>query len=218
MIRNRYYFFDFSIRQKNKSIFLPSIPPTYIFAHCFHKANIPTLPRTTPPHRYDLIYAHLLKEFPDSGASLSCNTSDSLSIALNIIWILKEHPFHTPHFFQAPAHPLFLSRQSSQRQRQCLLLPACLLCCSLYSKHAPETSLQLPYDLHATNLEVFVANLSIAFKAQNCHLPFCWLLANPFFLPGSSPVSIRLARTPLGPSFSSLMTHLCHFQDFKHYL
>lgn len=133
MIKNGYYFFDFSIRQRNNSIFLPSNPPTYIFAHCFLKANIPILLRTTPPHRYDLTYAHLLKEFPDSGASLSCNTSDSLSIALNIIWILKEHPFHTSHFFQAPAHHLFLSRQNSQRQRHasCLsdprfpLLQAC---------------------------------------------------------------------------------------------
>lgn len=181
MIRNGYYFFDFSIRQKNKSIFLPSNPPIYIFAHCFHKANIPTLPRTTPPHRYDLIYAHLLKEFPDSDASLSSNTSDSLSIPLNFIRILKEHPFHTSHFFQAPAHHLFLSRQSSQRQKQCLLLPACLLCCSLYSEHATETSLQLPNDLHTTNLEVFVANLSITFKAHNYLLPFGWLLANPVF-------------------------------------
>lgn len=116
-----------------------------------------------------------------AGAVLSCNISDSLSIALNIIRILKEHPFHTSHFFQAPAHHLFLSRQSSQRQRQCLLLPACLLRCSPYSKHATETSLQLPNDLHATNLEVFVANHSIASKAQNCPLPFGWLLANPVF-------------------------------------
>lgn len=88
-----------------------------------------------------------------------------------------------PYFtFLSGTSPSFvLSRQSSQRQRQCLLLPACLLCCSLYSKHATETSLQLPNDLHATNLEVFVANLSITFKAQNCPLPFGWLLANPVF-------------------------------------
>lgn len=150
----------------------------------YHETLLPTSLPTVFTKQTSLLYqgphlhiAMILSMLTFSRSSqtavlLSCNTSESLSIALNIIRILKEHPFHTSHFFQAPAHHLLLSRQSSQRQRQCLLLPACLIRCSLYSKHATETSLQLPNDLHATNLEVFVGNLSIAFKAQNCPLPF----------------------------------------------
>lgn len=211
MTRNDTISLTFLSDKKNKSIFLLSNPPIYIFAHCFHKANIPTLPRTTPPHRYDLISAHLLKEPPDSWC---------FSL-LQYHWLpfhsTKHHPDSKRASLPYLTHlsgtsPSLLPFKAKLSKAETMPVPSCpsaplfpLLqaCYWNFFSTSQWPSCYQSRSLHSQSLN------SIQSPELSSSL---WLAAGKPCFSFLVPLlwAQRRSRAPLGSFFSFLMTHLCY--------